>query len=159
MEKRLLKNKEDWETLKKNKGENTSFHFQKEKKPKKYPCIAMYHFAEDVTFGYVYGVGFCYLDDFPENVLSLNLKTNDQKTINFSMMDIDEMDLPKVNERKQESKIKQTSLRLEIYKTIQKFEKDNDYKFEPYEVDNILLEMVKRNHELYLNTKFGYDTV
>jgi coproporphyrinogen III oxidase-like Fe-S oxidoreductase len=79
--------------------------------------------------------------------------------VNFKTMNLDDMDLPKVNQRKQESKMKQTSLRLEIYNTIEKFEKDNGYKFEPYEVDNILLEMVKRNHESYLNTKFGYDTV
>ncbi|MFA5585572.1 MAG: hypothetical protein WDA02_03385 [Saccharofermentanales bacterium] len=74
-------------------------------------------------------------------------------------MDLDKMQLPKVNERKQQSKIQQTSLKLELMKTIEKFEKENNYQFESYEVDNILLEMVKRNHELYLNTKFGYDTV
>lgn len=69
------------------------------------------------------------------------------------------MDLPKVNERKQQSKIQQNALKLELMKTIEEFEKQNNYKFESYEVDNILLEMVKRNHESYLNTKFGYDTV
>jgi len=69
------------------------------------------------------------------------------------------MQLPKVNERKQQSKIQQNSLKLKIMETIQEFEKQNNYKFESYEVDNILLEMVKRNHESYLNTKFGYDTV
>ncbi len=69
------------------------------------------------------------------------------------------MDLPKVNERKQQSKIQQNALKLELMKTIEEFEKKNNYKFESYEVDNILLEMVKRNHESYLNTKFGYDTV
>lgn len=74
-------------------------------------------------------------------------------------MEEDKIQLPKINKRKQQSKIQQTSLSLEIYNTIEKFEKDSGYKFEPYEVDNILLEMVKRNHESYLNTKFGYDTV
>ena len=74
-------------------------------------------------------------------------------------MDLDKMQLPKVNERKQQSKIQQTSLKLELMKTIEKFEKENNYQFESYEVDNILLEMVKLNHEAYLNTKFGYDTV
>jgi hypothetical protein len=74
-------------------------------------------------------------------------------------MDLDDMDLPKVNERKQQSKIQQNALKLELMKTIKEFEKQNNYKFESYEVDNILLEMVKRNHESYLNTKFGYDTV
>jgi hypothetical protein len=74
-------------------------------------------------------------------------------------MDLDKMQLPKVNERKQQSKIQQTSLKLELMKTIEKFQKDNNYQFESYEVDNILLDMIKRNHESYLITKFGYDTV
>lgn len=74
-------------------------------------------------------------------------------------MDLDKMQLPKVNERKQQSKIQQNALKLELRKTIEEFEKANNYKFESYEVDNILLEMVKQNHESYLNTKFGYDLV
>ena len=69
------------------------------------------------------------------------------------------MQLPKVNERKQQSKIQQTSLKLELMKTIEKFQKDNAYQFESYEVDNVLLDMIKRNHESYLITKFGYDMV
>ena len=69
------------------------------------------------------------------------------------------MQLPKVIERKQQSKIQQTSLKLELMKTIEKFEKENNYQFESYEVDNILLDMIKRNHESYLISKFGYDTV
>jgi hypothetical protein len=74
-------------------------------------------------------------------------------------MDLDNMQLPKVNERKQKSKIQQTLLKLELMKTIEKFEKENDYHFEPYEVDNILLNMIKQNHESYLTAKFGYDMV
>lgn len=74
-------------------------------------------------------------------------------------MDLDKMQLPKVNERKQQSKIQQTSLKLELMKTIEKFEKENNYQFESYEVDNILLDIIKHNHESYLNSKFGYDTV
>ena len=74
-------------------------------------------------------------------------------------MDLDKMQLPKVNERKQQSKIQQTSLKLEIIKTIKRFEEENDYEFESYEVDNILLEIIKQNHESYINGKFGYDTV
>ena len=74
-------------------------------------------------------------------------------------MDLDKMQLPKMNERKQQSKIQQTSLKLELMKTIEKFEKENNYQFESYEVNNILLDMIKRNHESYLNSKFGYDMV
>lgn len=65
MEKILLKNKDEWKALKKSlKGENTGFDFQNEKSPKKYPCVVLHHFAEDLEFGNVYGIGFCYLDDF-----------------------------------------------------------------------------------------------
>lgn len=73
--------------------------------------------------------------------------------------DLNKMKLPKVNERKQQSKIQQNALKYQLIKTIEQFQQDNNYKFEPYEVDNILLEMIKRNHESYLTTKFGYDTV
>ncbi len=69
------------------------------------------------------------------------------------------MKLPKVNERKQQSNIQQTSLKLELLKTIEKFEKENDYKFEPYEKDNVLLEIIKQSHESYLISKFGYLTI
>lgn len=74
-------------------------------------------------------------------------------------MDLNNMQLPKINERKQRSKIMQNSLYLEIAKTIEQFEKDNGYEFESYEVDNTLLDMIKRNHESYLRSKFGNDTV
>ena len=74
-------------------------------------------------------------------------------------MDLDNIHLPKTNPRKLDSKMKQTSLRIAIYDIIKKVEEENNYKFEPYEVDNVLLELVKRNQESYLNTKFGYDMV
>ena len=74
-------------------------------------------------------------------------------------MNLDNMQLPKVNDRKQESTIKQTSLKLKLLNTIEEFEKEYGYKFQSYEVDNVLLEMIKRNHESYLITKFGYDTI
>ena len=67
------------------------------------------------------------------------------------------MDLPKLNKRKQLSKVQQNGLALEIKKTIEKFQLDNNYEFEPYEVDNVFLNMVKRNHERYLKGKFGDD--
>ncbi len=78
------------------------------------------------------------------------------ETLNFINMDLDKMELTKVNERKQQSTFQQDALKLELKKTIEYFEKKNNYNFESYEVDNVLLEMVKRNHESYLNTKFGY---
>ena len=38
-------------------------------------------------------------------------------------MDLYKMQLPKVNERRQQSKIKQNALKIELMKTIQEFEK------------------------------------
>lgn len=67
--------------------------------------------------------------------------------------------LPKINERKQLSKKNQTLLRLEFQEAIMRFEKENSYKFEPYEVDNVLLEMVIQNHKSYLRGKFGNETI
>lgn len=65
------------------------------------------------------------------------------------------MELPKLNMRKKQSKLMQTKLKLELLKLIDKFETENDYKFEAYEVDNMLLSVVKENHEGYLRAKFG----
>ena len=74
-------------------------------------------------------------------------------------MDLDNMQLPKVNKRKKQSKTQQNSLKLELLKTIENFEKDNNYNFQNYEVDNVLLEMIKKNHESYLTSKFGHDII
>ena len=74
-------------------------------------------------------------------------------------MDSNKMQLPKINGRKQKSKSYQNSLKMELLQTIAKFEEDSGYEFESYEIDNILLEIIKRNHESYLNARFGYDTI
>jgi hypothetical protein len=73
--------------------------------------------------------------------------------------DLDNMKLPRVNERKLKSHILQNLLKCEFLKAIKNVEAENDYEFEPYEVDNALLDMIKRNHESYLNSKFGWDKV
>jgi hypothetical protein len=65
------------------------------------------------------------------------------------------MKMPKVNKLRIDSKIKQNALRLDIYKVIETFEKDNNYKFESYEIDRVLLDIMVRNHEAYLDGKFG----
>ncbi len=74
-------------------------------------------------------------------------------------MDLDKMKLPKVNERKLKSNILQNSLTVELWKAIKTFEVENDYKFDSFEVNNVLLDMVKKNHESYLNCKFGFDRI
>lgn len=70
---------------------------------------------------------------------------------------LDGMKLPKVNKRKQQSNDMMRRLHVEILNTIEKFEKDNDYEFEPYESDAVLLEIIQDNHAGYLRTKFGPD--
>lgn len=65
------------------------------------------------------------------------------------------MEMPKLNQRKHQSNIHQMSLEIEIYKAIEKYEKDNNYQFESFELDNVLLTMIKRSHEEYLKYKFG----
>ena len=73
------------------------------------------------------------------------------------MIDLDDMQLPKVNKRKQQSNSIQKCLKNEITRVIKEMENRSGYKFESYEVDNVLLEMVKQNQEAYLNQKFGYE--
>ncbi len=74
-------------------------------------------------------------------------------------MDLNKMQLPKVNQRKQQSRKIQTLLALEIEKAIERIEVEHQYSFESFEVDNVLLDIVKRNHESYLTGEFGYDAV
>lgn len=45
-------------------------------------------------------------------------------------MDLNNMKLPKVNERKLKSNISQNSLMVELWKAIKTFEVENDYKFD-----------------------------
>lgn len=67
--------------------------------------------------------------------------------------------LPKVNERKAKSKEMQLEFEIKLRKMIKDFEKEYEYDFESYEIDNILLELVKKNHERYLRAKFGNDMI
>jgi len=75
------------------------------------------------------------------------------------MTDLDNMPLPQVNERRQESTIQQRKLRIMIEESIEKYQIDNSYRFEKYEIDNVLLEIVKRRHESYIRVKFGNETL
>lgn len=67
------------------------------------------------------------------------------------------MQLPKINQRKQESRQACLQLRIDIRKSIEKLEKDIDYEFLSYEIDSVLLEMIQDNHRSYLKHKFGAD--
>lgn len=72
---------------------------------------------------------------------------------------LDEMQLPKVNERKQQSYVMLNGLKLFIKESIKEFEDLHDYEFERYEIDSLLLDMVQRNHTAYLISKFGHDQI
>ena len=74
------------------------------------------------------------------------------------MENLDNMRLPKINLRKQQSRVMQNLLESKIQQSIIDLEKENNYKFESYEVDNVLLDMIKNNHRSYLISQFGYDT-
>lgn len=63
--------------------------------------------------------------------------------------------LPKINESQAESEEKRIELELQIRKTISNFERDNNYKFQLFELDNILLSMLKKNSEMYLIVHFN----
>lgn len=67
--------------------------------------------------------------------------------------------LPKLNKRKHESIIKQNELSCKLFRFIEQFEKENNYKFESYEIDNVLLNIIKNNHEYYIRAKFGNDLI
>ena len=51
----------------------------------------------------------------------------------------------------------QNELMGEILSLIDLVEKKSGYEFEPYEIDNVLLGMVKRNQESYIKNKLGGD--
>jgi hypothetical protein len=65
------------------------------------------------------------------------------------------MDLPKVNPKRLRAEIAKDKFKIELSRLIEDFEKREDYKFLPYELDSILLERVQRNHEHYLKKALG----
>ena len=63
--------------------------------------------------------------------------------------------LPKINEAEADSEEKRIQLELQIRKTIANFERDNNYKFQLFELDNVLLSILKKNSEMYLRVHFN----
>ncbi len=63
--------------------------------------------------------------------------------------------LPKVNEQRQLSQSLQFELKNAIHQSIRKIERVNNYEFEVFEVDWVLLDMIKSHHTMYLNMKFN----
>lgn len=73
-------------------------------------------------------------------------------------MNLDDMALPKSNETRQKSIFFQRALKTAILNTITKMETENDYHFQPYEIDDVLLDILKQHHNSYLIGKFGLPT-
>ena len=67
--------------------------------------------------------------------------------------------LPKINTRKHQSHEMQTELELKFRRLISQFEKEKNYEFKAYEIDNMLLNIIKKNHEAYIRNDFGSDTI
>jgi hypothetical protein len=63
--------------------------------------------------------------------------------------------LPQINERRAESLSHQGALQILLYNTIEEYKDDSGYEFETYEIDSVLLKLIQRNHESYINMKFG----
>lgn len=71
------------------------------------------------------------------------------------IINLDEMDLPKVNLARQTSDELLMKLRLEIDNLIKEFELINNYTFELYQIDSMLLKKVSDNHQNYLRVLLG----
>lgn len=69
---------------------------------------------------------------------------------------MDETILPEVNEVAQRSAAHRAFLHLAISQAIETQEKQHNYKFESYEIDLVLLTIVRNRHEQYITSKFGY---
>jgi hypothetical protein len=63
-------------------------------------------------------------------------------------------DRPKVNMRIAESESMCIKLDLKLMEVIEQFQKEHEYEFASFELDNIFLKNIKRNHESYLKSYF-----
>ncbi len=73
--------------------------------------------------------------------------------------DLGKMKLPKANLVRQRSTQMQSKLLIAILESVAKIEAENKYKFEQYEIDFVLLEIIHNHHENYLSKKFGYKII
>jgi hypothetical protein len=74
-------------------------------------------------------------------------------------VDLDNMKLPSVNERRQLSNTQRQRLNREIRDTINRLQAESGYVFEQYEVDEVLLDLVKSSQESYIVKKFGNNQI
>lgn len=63
--------------------------------------------------------------------------------------------LPKVNDKRQKSRIMQSALESQLIVTIMNFEKSNNYRLKPCEVNKALLSLIESNVEIELKAKLG----
>jgi hypothetical protein len=74
-------------------------------------------------------------------------------------MSLSEMQLPKVNKRRDKQKEMSNELWRAIKDAIKATETKFDYKFETYEIDETLITMIQLNHQSYLREKFGPEMI
>ena len=63
--------------------------------------------------------------------------------------------LPKVNDKRQKSRIMQSALESQLIVTIMNFEKSNNYKLKPCEVNKALLSLLEGNMEIEVEAELG----
>lgn len=68
--------------------------------------------------------------------------------------DLKKIQLPLVNSELQESKHMRQKLELALLETIQRFEIENNYKFELYEIDQVFLSRISSTHDRYIFARF-----
>lgn len=62
--------------------------------------------------------------------------------------------LPKTNEKEQRSEEMRSHLALRLIKIQQDLEKEHNYKFDPWEVDAVLVEVIRRHQHDYMRNQF-----
>jgi hypothetical protein len=72
---------------------------------------------------------------------------------------LDEMQLPECNQKRLLSQMMLNQLEIELKSTIENFQNQNNYSFKPYELDFMLLSIIKSHHESYIMMKFGEKTI
>ncbi len=68
--------------------------------------------------------------------------------------ELDKMKLPIVNEELAKSNSMSLKLDIAVFEAIKKVELENNYKFETYEIDSVLLKMISKRHDRYVLARF-----
>jgi len=69
------------------------------------------------------------------------------------------MNLPRLNEKLQDSNIERNKLLLALYEAIDKFSKDSDYKLTYEEINAVLIKILSDNHIFMLKEMFQNEKI